>query len=100
LKYLKHHKKRKVSGTGRKDIPEIKEEYEYVRWLVVHIKRRNTTTNYVRRQLLTEEVSDPEDDDDNQKSDPNDETDPMMEDISSHSSTIPIKDGVSDKENL
>ena len=53
----------KVSGKGRKDI-KIKEEYEYLRWLIVHIKHKNTTTNYVRRHLLTERLSDPEDDDD------------------------------------
>ena len=52
-KYLKRQKKGKVSGTGKKDIPKIKEEYEYLRWLTVHIKHRNTTTNYVRRHLLT-----------------------------------------------
>ena len=56
-KYLKRQKKGKVSGTGKKDIPKIKEEYEYLRWLTVHIKHRNTTTNYVRRRLLTERVS-------------------------------------------
>ena len=62
-KYLKHQTKGKVSGTGKKDILKIKEEYEYLRWLTVYIKHRNTTTNYVRRRLLTEGVSNPEVDD-------------------------------------
>ena len=94
-KYLKRQKKGKVSGTGKKDIPKIKEEYEYLRWLTVHIKHRNTTTNYVRRNLLTEGVSDPEVDDDLCNADDqadndehniaDDETDPVIDDTKSAS---------------
>ena len=97
-KYLKHHKKGKVSGTGKKDIPKIKQEYEYLRWLTVHIKHRNTTTNYVRRRLLTEGVSDPEVDDDLCNADDqadndehngvDDETDPVIDDVKSASDDI------------
>ena len=94
-KYLKRRKKGKVSGTGKKDIPKIKEEYEYLRWLTVHIKHRNTTTNYVRRCLLTEGVSDAEVDDDLcnaddqadnvERNSADDETDPVIDDIKSAS---------------
>ena len=94
-KYLKRQKKGKVSGTGKKDIPKIKEEYEYLRWLTVHIKHRNTTTNYARRRLLTEGVSDPEVDDDlcnaddqannDEHNSADDETDPVIDDVKSAS---------------
>ena len=57
----------------------------------MHIKHRNTTTNYVRRRLLTEEVSDPEADDDlcntHDQADndghniADDETDPVIDDV-------------------
>ena len=32
------------SGSGHKDI-EIKEEFKYLRWLIVRIKHRETTSN-------------------------------------------------------
>ena len=72
-------------------VRNVKEEYEYLRWFTVHIKHRNTTTNYVRRRRLTEEVSDPEVDDDlcnvhDQADDDghniaDDETDPVIDDV-------------------
>ena len=33
------------SGSGCNDLPELREEYDYLRWLVVHIKHRESTTN-------------------------------------------------------
>ena len=61
----------------------------------MHIKHRNTTTNYVRRRLLTEGVSDPEVDDDlcnaddqadnDEHNSADDETDPVIDDTKSAS---------------
>ena len=57
----------------------------------MHIKHRNTTTNYVRRHLLTEGVSDPEVDDDlcnaddqvdnDEHNSADDETNPVIDDV-------------------
>ena len=64
----------------------------------MHIKHRNTTTNYVRRRLLTEGVSDPEVDDDlcnaddqadnDEHNSVDDETDPVIDDVKSASDDI------------
>ena len=45
-KYLRKQRAAKVTGTGRNDLPEIKEEFEYLRWLITHIKHRSTTDNF------------------------------------------------------
>ena len=42
------------SGSGRSDVPELREDLEYLRWLVTHIRHRPSTTNFKRR--TTEEV--------------------------------------------
>ena len=48
-KYLKRVRST-GSGSGRSDLLEIKEEFEYLRWLLVHIKHRKSTTNFKRKQ--------------------------------------------------
>ena len=45
-KYLKQHRAARKTGTGRDDVPKIRKEYEYLRWLTVHIKHREGTSNY------------------------------------------------------
>ena len=42
------------SGSGRNDVPQLREDLEYLRWLVTHIRHRPSTTNFKRR--TTEEV--------------------------------------------
>ena len=42
-KYIKGMRGKSVSG--RSELPELKEEYEYLRWLAVHFKHRENTTN-------------------------------------------------------
>ena len=42
------------SGSGRSDVPQLREDLEYLRWLVTHIRHRPSTTNFKRR--TTEEV--------------------------------------------
>ena len=42
-KYIKQMRGR--SGSGRCDLPPIREDLEHLRWLLVHIKHRSSTTN-------------------------------------------------------
>ena len=42
-KYIK--RLRRTSGAGRNDIPKIRQDYEYLRWLIKHIKHRDSITN-------------------------------------------------------
>ena len=39
------------SGSGRNDLPEIREDLEHLRWLAVHIKHRQGTTNIKRKRV-------------------------------------------------
>ena len=44
--FAKHIKKMRLSsGSGRSDLRVLKEEFEHLRWLLVHIKHREATLN-------------------------------------------------------
>ena len=49
-KYLKQHREAKKTGTGADDMPKIRQDYEYLRWLTVHIKHRVGTSNFTSEQ--------------------------------------------------
>ena len=62
-KYLRKQRAAKVTGTGRNDLPEIKEEFEYLRWLITHIKHRSTTDNFessIKRRKVEDDESEEE----------------------------------------
>ena len=59
-KYVKRIKCTR-SGAGRSDLPEIKEDYEHLRWLITHIKQRKSVSNF--RQKNEEEVCRKEEED-------------------------------------
>ena len=42
------------SGSGHNDVPQLREDLEYLRWLVTQIRHRPSTTNFKRR--TTKEV--------------------------------------------
>ena len=48
-KYIRKLREASRSGAGRNDLPEIKGEYEHLRWLLNHIKHRQGTSNFSRR---------------------------------------------------
>ena len=48
-KYIRKLRDASRSGAGRNDLPEIKGEYEHLRWLLNHIKHRQGTSNFSRR---------------------------------------------------
>ena len=43
-----------TSGTGTDDLPELRDDYEYLRWLIVHIKHRASSTNIGEPDLCSE----------------------------------------------
>ena len=43
---MKQHRTARKTGTGTDDLPKIRKEYEYLRWLTLHIKHREGTSNY------------------------------------------------------
>ena len=49
-KYLKRVKSTQ-SGSERNDLLEIREEFEHLRWLLVHIKHRKSTANFKRMHV-------------------------------------------------
>ena len=82
-KYMK--RLRGASGSGREDI-EVKKEYDYVKWLLVHIKHRPSSTNIKRPKLEvsvddSEKESDAESDGLNLSNNTNDENDVSLDDI-------------------
>ena len=44
-KYVKRIKCTR-SGSGRSDLPELKEDYEHLRWIITHIKQRESVSNF------------------------------------------------------
>ena len=54
-KYIKRQRSIR-SGSGIGDVPEIKPEYEHLRWLLTHIQHRRSTTNF-KRKPTTEMLS-------------------------------------------
>eukprot|EP00795_Rhopilema_esculentum_P004065 gene4065-20242_t len=52
-KYIKRMRASARSGSGRADLPEIREEFEHLRWLLIHIKHRESTSNIKRKPRPT-----------------------------------------------
>eukprot|EP00794_Sanderia_malayensis_P013138 gene13138-14491_t len=55
-KYIKRQRSIR-SGSGIGDVPEIKPEYEHLRWLLTHIQHRRSTTNFKKKPTTTEMLS-------------------------------------------
>eukprot|EP00795_Rhopilema_esculentum_P005729 gene5729-10983_t len=66
------------SGSGRSDVPELRSDMEYLRWLMNHIKHRPSTTNFKWRtndviNAMSEITEDSGDDDEEETTKTDDE---------------------------